>query len=457
MTDDSRLSSLTAIFQDALDRRSFWGIDRLFLSAALSQKRGVSVFEGERDSVEIADEIKIGVWLSVGDRWGTASLERIDGKLLAEAIQNAQAAAALSDPDPDYTLAPALKKSSLSNPHQPNPVLLSTDMATLENWAKILDQKARTASSQISNVPYAASGVRHTHRLLMNSEGLWAQEENALLTAILSVSATGKSGRIANVEKECVVLNPSDFNPHTLADAIAREALSRLDPRPVPSGSFPILFDPRMAAELLATFFPLWSGDLLYRGLSRLRGKRGETIAAPFLSLRDRGPAGLVPHEIDAEGSPVLDKWLLKDGVLTEFLHNRYTAKKLGDAPGGNADGGIGVPPGVSAANLSWESKRAAPQAELLRLIPRGLLITELHGASASPVSGDFSYGALGYWIENGEIAYPAADFALAGNFLDLLLRIAGIGDDLAYFHPHPFGSFGGRSLLVDGLQVSGQ
>jgi PmbA protein len=211
-----------------------------------------------------------------------------------------------------------------------------------------------------------------------------------------------------------------------------------------------------MSVQILGTFAAIFSGDFLYKGLTRLAGKVGQKISSDVVSILDAGMAGLVPHQFDAEGVRCEAKTIVERGVLKLFLQNRYTAQKTGYESTGNAAGGLESLPGVSPANMAWSGK-ISTTSSLLSGLDRGLLLKELHGASASPISGDFSYGALGYWVENGKIQYPVADITVAGNIFDLLTKIEGLGDDLRYFSPHMLGSIGGRSLLVSSLVVSGK
>ena len=177
---------------------------------------------------------------------------------------------------------------------------------------------------------------------------------------------------------------------------------------------------------------------------------------APNFSIVDEGLFGLVPHSYDAEGSVVQSRSLIQNGILQGFCHNIYTASKCDVKTTGNASGGLESSPQVSAANLKFTGK-TIPVLQMISTMKKGILITELHGSAASPISGEFSYGALGYWIENGAKVCPIADFTIAGNFFDFLKNIEALGDDANYFFPHLFGSYGGASLLVNQLAVSGQ
>ncbi len=445
---------IVTLFQEILSQKSQLGVDHLFLSAVVRQKRGVNVFKSEVDAVEIADEIKIGVWAGTQNRWGTSVLESLEPEALKKAVSQAKLASSYNDADPDYSLAEVAAPFS---PHVPDPEISKVSMGELEQAARAMETKALAFSPLIKNIPDVGAGYDVFLRVVANSNGLCVSEEAAMLKAGMSVMAQGSDGRMVNVHEMEYWPRSKDFRVDPLVEEILHEVTSRVNPKPVPTGSWPVIFDPRAAVHLLGTFTSIFSGDALYRHLTRLEGKLGETIASPIVTLRDTPTQGLVPHVFDAEGTPATEKNLIDAGIFKTFLHNRYTAKKAGTQTTGNAGGGVEDPPSISPMNLSWESSQPTPIAAMYQLPAKGLLIREMAGASASAISGDFSYGALGYWIENGEIQYPIADFTIAGNFFDLLKRIQAVGDDLRWFSPHLLGSMGGRSLLVEALSVSGQ
>jgi PmbA protein len=444
---------ILSLFDSALAGRSQKGIDQMLLSGYVSNKRGVSLFEEKIDSVEIADEIKIGVWLCVKERWGCATLEQVSEDALKRAIEQAILATEFSDADPDYSLAIPLESTGR---HEPDASLPAYTMSDFEDIARSMEQRAKGLSPLIKNIPRIGCGFSIQAHVVVNSEGVRFVQCNHLLKAGLSVMAAGNDDRMVNSYEIKYFKDRKSFDPDGTVDAVANEAISRVSPRTVTSGSWPVIFDPRVASQLLATFSNCFSGDFLYRKIARLEGRLRQKIASEIISVRETALGGLMPHTYDAEGTPCQDKQILHKGIFETFLHNRYTGKKAGVETTGNASGAVGEAPEVAPTNMFWEAQ-GVPAQDLYKEISRGILVKELHGASASPISGDFSYGAIGYWIENGEIAYPIADFTIAGNFFDLLQNIIGAGDDLCFYSPHVSGSYGGRSLLVRALAVSGK
>jgi len=444
---------LRQLFKDALGRHQHNAIDHMLLSGHVGTKRGVSIFAGKIDSVEIADEIRIGVWLKTKGRWGAATLEQIREDLLEAAIVQACLAAEFSDPDEAYTLA---QPATVPTHHEPDAKISTYTMKDFEKTALTMEEQARAFSPLVKNVPRVGCGSSGHIRVIANSEGVDVVEKNYFLRAGLSVMAAGSDERMVNCHEVNYYKSKDSFDPDALVDETAAEAIGRVEPRAIASGRYDVLFDPQTAAQLLASFSGVFSGDLLYRSLTRLEGRLGEKIAAEHVSLIEAGQGGLVPHGYDAEGTPCLEKAVIQSGRFETFLHNLYTAHKTGMQTTGNAAGALGEAPSVAPTNMAWGAGSVAPD-DLLTALGKGLLVKELHGASASPISGDFSFGVLGYWVEEGRRHHAVADITLAGNFFDLLQQIDGIGEDLRYYTPNLLGSYGGRSLIVRGLAVAGQ
>lgn len=450
-------SKILSLFDNTLKKHSSKGVDSLFLSALLREKRGLSLFKGQVDSVEIADEIKMGVWLCVKGRWGNSVFENATPESLERAIDQAIQASTYNDTDPSYSLAP---DSKIKTTDEPDPDITTLSIKTMEDHARQMEKMALSFSPLVKNVPDVGLGYDRITRVIVNSNGTRVVEKNGILKAGISIMACSADNRMVNVHEMEYWLKKKDFQPEHLVREVAQEVISRVSPRTIPTGKYPVIFDPQSSAQLLSSFISVFSGEALDQKLTKLEGKLDQEIASKKISLFETGKSGLVPHSFDAEGSPIQDKFLIQNGIFKTFLHNRYTAKKAGTQTTGNAGGGIEESPGVSPMNISWEpgaDLKIFSSKDLFKIPQQAILVREMAGASASAISGDFSYGILGYWVENGEIQYPIADFTIAGNFFDLLKNIEAVGDDLRWFSPHLLGSTGGRTLLVSQLAVSGK
>jgi PmbA protein len=247
--------------------------------------------------------------------------------------------------------------------------------------------------------------------------------------------------RLANLE-----------DPAALGRRAAERALRRLGARSVPTCEVPVIFDPITAPSLLAQLAGCASGYSIYRKTSFLCERLGDEIASPLLTAIDDGrrPGGLGTRPFDGEGLPTRRNTLLERGRLASWLLDCYSARKLGMASTGSAARGAGSAPSVAPTNL-WFEPGTRTQDEIIADTPRGLLVTELIGMGFNPVTGDYSRGAAGLWIENGEIAHPVEEITIAGNLGQMLRDVDAVGSDLLWL-----GRVASPSLRVARMTVAG-
>jgi PmbA protein len=224
----------------------------------------------------------------------------------------------------------------------------------------------------------------------------------------------------------------------------AKRTLARLSPQKAPTGKYPVILAPNLAAGLIGHLNGAISGGAQYRQASFLLDAIGQRVLPEWLTIREeplmRGR--LASAYFDGDGVATRDNVFVDKGYLSSYILSSYSARKLGLETTGNAGG-------VHNLHLDGPMK---PKEELMAGIDQGLLITELMGQGVNGVTGDYSRGASGFWIENGEIAYPVAEFTLAGNLKDMLLNIVALGDDI-----DERSSIRAPSLLLDAMTVAGQ
>ena len=228
----------------------------------------------------------------------------------------------------------------------------------------------------------------------------------------------------------------------------AKRALRKLGARRIPTCEAPVIFDPLVAPSLLRQLAGCLSGYAVYRGASFLASRMGERIAAPGVTIVDDGRrvGGLASRPFDGEGLATRRNVLVDQGRLRTWLLDTYAARKLGLASTGNAVRGGGA----STTNLWLEPGTLSPET-IVTSTPRGLYVTELIGQGFNPVTGDYSRGASGLWIENSEIAYPVEEITIAGNFGDMLKQIDAIGNDLLWL-----GSAAAPTLRIARMTIAG-
>jgi len=241
-------------------------------------------------------------------------------------------------------------------------------------------------------------------------------------------------------------------DPVTIGRRAAARTLRRLGARRVKTQEAPVIFEAPVAVSLLGHLAGAVTGQSLYRGTSFLLGRLGDTVASPLVTVVDDGrlPRGHGSRPFDAEGLPTRRTSVLDAGVLRSYLLDTYSAKRLGLASTGNAARSIGDAPSASPTNFYLEAGPHAPEA-IVASVERGLLVTELIGFGVNPVTGDYSRGAAGLWIEHGEIVHPVEEVTIAGNLLDMFRDVEMVGDDLEFR-----GAMASPTLKIRSLTIAG-
>jgi PmbA protein len=246
-------------------------------------------------------------------------------------------------------------------------------------------------------------------------------------------------------------------SPEAIGKEAARRALRRLGARRVPTQRVPIVFAPEVARSLVGSIFEAASGDAIWRGASFLAGKLGELIAAPSLTIIDdntmllpTGMGGFGTSPFDGEGLPSQRTVVVEAGVLRNYLLNTYTARKLGMKSTHNASRGLAGAPGIGCGNLYLEPGTSAPD-QIIGDVQAGLYVTGLIGFGVNTVTGDYSRGATGLWIENGVLTHAVEEVTIAGNLAEMLRNVTAIGNDLEFR-----GSVASPTLRIDGMTVAG-
>ena len=246
-------------------------------------------------------------------------------------------------------------------------------------------------------------------------------------------------------------------SPESIGKEAARRTLRRLGARRVPTQRVPIVFAPEVARSLIGSVFEAASGDSIWRGASFLAGKLGQQIAASNLTIVDdnlmllpTGMGGYGTSPFDGEGLPSLRTVVVEQGVLRNYLLNTYTARKLGMKSTHNAARGLAGTPGIGCGNLYLEPGTQT-QDQIIGDVPAGLYVTSLMGFGVNVVTGDYSRGATGLWIENGALTHAVEEITVAGNLAEMLLNVTAIGNDLEFR-----GAIASPTLRIDGMTIAG-
>jgi PmbA protein len=415
---------------DAAKRAGADSADALFVEGISSS---VSYRLGKLEDVERAESYDLGLRVFMGQKVAFVSSSDFSDDALAALAPRAVAMAKLAPEDKFAGLAP---KDRLA---KNIPALDLEDAA--EPSAEILIDRARDVEAAALDV----AGVT-------NSEGGGASFSRS---AVALATSDGFYGRYAGTSHGIgvAVLAGSDTNMERdydqdgarhagdlrsaadIGKCAGEKTVRRLNPRKVKSQSVPVVFHPDEAAGLLGHFAGAISGSSIARGVSFLKDRMGQRIFAPGINIIDdpHRVRGLRSKPFDGEGVANQRRALIENGVLTTWLLDCASARQLGLETTGHAARGTGGPPHPSVTNLYLEAGAISPK-DLIADIKQGFYVTELMGMGVNGVTGDYSRGAAGFWIENGEIAYPVSEVTIAGNLKDMFAHLVP-ASDLTFRH----------------------
>ncbi len=321
-------------------------------------------------------------------------------------------------------------------------------------YARRAEQAALEADPRIKNSDGGSFDAATGRKVLANSLGFLGDYRRSYCSIVSLPIAQAENGAMQRDYWYSIARTLSRLeSPESVGREAARRALRRLGARKIASTRVPIVLERTIASSLLDSIFDAVSGDSIYRQSSFLTGKLGEKIAGDNVTIVDDGtiPGLFGTTPFDGEGVPTRRTPVIENGVLKSYLLNTYTARKLGLKTTGNASRGLAGNPGVGSGNFFLQPGQRTPQ-QIISGIKRGLLVTEFLGSGVNLVTGDYSRGASGLWIENGELTYPVEEVTVAGNLKDMLNNISEIGNDLIFQ-----GSTACPTLLLEGMTIAGE
>jgi PmbA protein len=321
-------------------------------------------------------------------------------------------------------------------------------------WAKRAEAAAMAVDTRLVNSDGASFDAATGRRIFANSRGFAGESRSSYCSIAASPIAQSANGEMQRDYWWSQARAFRDLDqPEAVGQEAARRTLRMLDARRVPTQQAPVIFAPEVARGLVGAIFDLASGDAIYRGASMFTGKLGEQVAAESITVVDDGtlPGGFGTSPFDAEGLPSRRTVVVERGILRNYVLNTYTGRKLGMKSTGNAGRGLAGNPYLDSGNLFLEAGAQSPD-EILRSVTQGLYVTRLMGQGVNLVTGDYSRGASGLWIENGEFAFPVHEITIAGNLKDMLRDITAIGSDLIFR-----GATASPTLRIDSMTIAGE
>ena len=422
--DGTRIPELEHIVSEALRLARGLGASQAEADVSLQKGLTTTVRLGEVETVEYQRDRGMGVTVYFGKRKGSASTADLSAKAVAETVEKAcdiarytaeDECAGLADPD---ELARDIPDLDLDHPWQ-----LSPEDAV--ETARACEAAGRKVDGRITNSEGASVGSHRGVRVYGNSHGfLGGFPSTSHSVSCVLLAQTGD-----DMQRDYWYSSARDARelepPEQIGRKAGERAVTRLGARKLATQKARVLYSPEVARGLIGHFLGAIRGSSQYRKSSFLLGASGQQIFPAFMQLRERPHLrkGLGSAPFDGEGVATRDRDLVRDGVLQGYVLGSYSARKLGLKTTGNAGGTHNI--------LVETTGGGVVIADLMRQLGTGLLVTELMGQGVNGVTGDYSRGASGYWVENGVSAFPVHEITIAGNLKDMYRNIAAVGSDI--------------------------
>ena len=449
-TSDTSLAELDRLAElsgDVIRRARAAGASQAEVSASVETGLSVTVRLGEVETVERTRDRGFGLTVYFGRRKGSASTADLKPESIEATIAQACAIARYTEEDPCAGLA--------------DPDLMATQFPDLDLWhpweldvAQAIDigrraEAAGRAHAAISNSEGATVQSSASLGVYANSHGFIGRERGTSHSIVCSLIAGSSDAMQRDYWYDSVRAAPDFPAYESIGETAARRAASRLGARKLSTRECPVLFAPEMARSLIGHLVAAVSGGSLYRRASFLLDQAGRQILPEFVRITETPllPRGHASTAFDGDGVATHESALIEKGVLQRYVLGSYSARKLGLKTTGNAGGVHNLRVDAGSTDKGAQSFDA-----LLKRMGTGLLVTELIGHGVSIVTGDYSRGAAGFWIENGEIAYPVHEITVAGNLREMYARILAIGSDVDRRSSVLTGS-----ILIEKMTVAGE
>ena len=445
-------TALSDLTQQLLDLAQKAGADQADAIAVDGTSMSIDVRAGALEHAERSEGIDIGLRVIIGQKQACVSSSDVKPDTLIQMTERAIAMAQEAPDDPHAGLATADQLAQrtdnsaleLYDPtDEPDPAILQDDAARAE--------AAALANTGLSQVQSASAGYSHRRIQIAASNGFnagYARTNRGLSCVAIAGEGTGME---RDYDYDSRTFQGDLRSPEDIGQTAAARTVERLGARKPKTGTYPVLFDERIAGQLIGHLLQAVNGAAIARGSSWLRDALGEQVLPAGISITEQ------PHRkraagsrmFDAEGLATADRAIVRDGMLTGWTLDLANARKLGLASTANAARGTSAPPSPSLSNIAL-TQGDYSRAQLIAQMGTGLLVTSMIGSTINPNTGDYSRGASGFWVQNGEITHAVNECTVAGNLRDMLMRIIPANDARTHLsHVVP-------SILLEGLTLAG-
>lgn len=448
------LDALTEVAKDAIRLALNAGATDAECTISEGSEFSAGVRLGEVETLKEASSRAAGLRVLIGQRMGASYTSDLSGDGIRQMVRSAIELAKLTTGDPFAGLPDAEELGSLGidlGLHSDN--VAGLDTAFKIDLAKRAEAAALSYDPRITNSEGGGFDSSIGARVFANSRGF----AGAYRSTYCSLIATPVASLDGAMERDYWYSTARDSerleSPEAVGRIAAERTIRRLGAVKVDTQKCPVVFDPRMSRSLLGEIFQAVDGRSIYRSASFLAGKVGEKIAVDGFTVIDDGtlPGLFGSQPFDDEGVPTRRTVVIERGVLKSYLLNTYAARKLGMRTTGNASRGVTGNAGIGHGNFYLEKGTVSPE-EIIRGVANGFYVTEMIGSGVNTVTGDYSRGAAGVWIRNGELAFPVSGVTIAGTMQEMLTSVAAIGNDLEFR-----GSVAAPTLMIGEMTVAGR
>jgi PmbA protein len=448
-------TDLREVAQDIVRRAMKGGATAAECVAREGDEFSTLVRLGQVETLKESGSRSIGVRIFFGQRSASTYSSDFSRSGLDRLLNSALELAKITSEDPFGGIPPADQLGQIDGDldlyHQD---VYSLPGADRIDYARRTEKAALDFDPRIKNSEGGSFDAATGHKVLANSHGFVGEFSRSYCSvAAVPIAQTDEGAMQRDYWFSVARTLKKLDSPEKVGRIAAERTLRRLGARKAKTAKVPVVFDPMVSTSILEHIFEGINGDSVYRGASFLAGKLGQKIAGDNVTIIDDGtiPGGFGTSPFDGEGIPTRRTVVIENGVLKSYLLNTYTARKLGLQTTGNASRGLAGTPGIGPGNYFLQPGPKVPK-DLIAGIKEGLYVTEFLGQGVNLVTGDYSRGASGLWISNGELTYPVEEITVAGNLKDLFFNVSEIASDLEFR-----GSVAAPTIRIDGLIVGGE
>lgn len=450
MTLQNELELADEILQKTLKA----GADEADLVLASSFENSTSVRLGKLENIEVSETKDIGIRALIKGKGGYKSAvistnnllpENID-KTIARVIENANS----NEADEHNRLA---EEGEFTKQIEDLQLYSNKEFSAVElqEWAKEAEDAALSVKG-ITNSEGADAAYNNSHFVMLTSKGFASEYRTSGYHCSVSVIAEGKNSSMETDYDYSYAHNFEDLTkPAEIGKSAANQAVKKLNPRKIKTCKIPVIFDPKVAKSLLGVIATAINGNAIVKKSSFLAEKLDQQILPKNLSIYDDPliPKALSSQPFDAEGIMGKKMPIVENGVLKNWITDIRTASKLGLKSSGRASRSVSSSPHPSSTNMYLSKGKRSPE-EIISEIKTGLYLTDLFGMGVNSVTGDFSQGAAGFWIENGKIQYPVSEITIAGKLLEMFKNME-VANDLTFRY-----SKNSPTIRIDNMTIAG-